>query len=352
MAERSPNPLVELVRSRLLEFLREPAAVFWTFGFPVLLAVGLGVAFRHRPPEPIRAAVVEGGEASTRLVEILEGAAEVEPMSMSAGEADEALRVGRVAIAVRAEALAEEPLLSYRYDATRPEGRLARLAVDGAIQRGLGRTDVARVEEARVTETGSRYIDFLIPGLIGLNVLSSSIWGIGYAVVLARRRRLLRRLAVTPMRRAHYLLAFMVSRLVFLVTEVVALMLFGWLVFDVAIRGSVAWLAVLVVAGGFAFMGLALCIAARPDSTEVASGWMNAVSLPMWLLSGSFFSYERFPEAFHPVIRLLPLTAFNDALRATINMGASPLETVDELAVLLAWGGFTFVLALKLFRWQ
>jgi ABC-type multidrug transport system permease subunit len=182
--------------------------------------------------------------------------------------------------------------------------------------------------------------------------MGSSFWGIGYAVVLARRRRLLRQLAATPMRRSHYLLAHMLSRMVFLFLEVVALVAFGWVVFDVAVHGSLLWLAVISVAGGSAFMGMALLVAARPDNTEVASGWMNAVMLPMWLLSGSFFSYERFPEVIHPIIRLLPLTALNDALRAVMNEGAPFWHTLDELAVLVVWGTLGFVLALKLFRWQ
>jgi ABC transporter DrrB family efflux protein len=240
----------------------------------------------------------------------------------------------------------------FRYDPMKPRSREARLLVDHALQSGLGRVDVAIVEDETVAEKGGRYIDFLIPGLIGLNVMGSSMWGIGYTVVLARRRKLLKRLAATPMRRSHFMLSFIFSRLVFLLAEVVALVAFGWLVFGVAVHGSIPWLVVISIVGGAAFTGLALLAASRTDSTEVASGVMNAVMLPMWLLSGSFFSYERFPEVIHPVIQALPLTALNDAMRAVMNEGASVLSTLPQVGVLAAWGALGFLLALRFFRWH
>jgi ABC-type multidrug transport system permease subunit len=182
--------------------------------------------------------------------------------------------------------------------------------------------------------------------------MGSAMWGTGYSVVLARRNRLLKRLAATPMRRTHYLLSFMVSRTLFLVPEVAALLAFGWIVFGVAIHGSVLGVGLVSLLGALAFMGLALLVAARTDSTEVASGWMNAIQMPMWLLGGAFFSYERFPEVVHPAIRLLPLTAFNDALRALMNDGAPLWAIWPELGVLTVWGAVSFALALRVFRWR
>lgn len=355
-----PHPLFELSLARLREFIREPGAIFWTFGFPVLLAIGLGIAFRTKPPSQVRVAVVGQGAQVTRTMERLEGARGVKPLRLSSAEAATALRSGKVDLIVEVapprdpsgEASQRPPRLIYRFDTIQPESRYARLLVDDALQRALGRKDVMKADRRPVSAKGSRYIDFLIPGLIGLNVMGSSMWGIGYAVVLARRRRLLKRLAATPMRRSHYLLSFMFSRIVFLAAEVALLVAFGWLAFGVAVRGSLLAVTVISLLGSLCFMGLALLVAARPESTEVASGWMNAAMLPMWLLSGSFFSYERFPEAVHPFLKALPLTAFNDGLRAVINDGAALWHTWPSLAVLAAWGVGTFLLALKLFRWQ
>jgi ABC-2 type transport system permease protein len=343
------HPLVELTLARLREFGRERGAIFWTFGFPVLLAVGLGIAFRNKPPSQVRVAVVGQGPGIVRTMERLERAPGIKPLRLSAAEAATALRSGKVDIIVEG---VQSSQLIYRFDTLAPESRYARLLVDDALQRALGRKDVMKAHHRPVSAKGSRYIDFLIPGLIGLNVMSSSMWGIGYAVVLARRRRLLKRLAATPMRRSHYLLSFMFSRIIFLAAEVALLVAFGWLAFGVAVRGSLAAITVIALLGSLSFMGLALLVAARPDSTEVASGWMNAAMLPMWLLSGSFFSYERFPESVQPFLKALPLTAFNDALRAVINDGSSLWHTWPSLVVLAAWGALSFVLALKLFRWQ
>lgn len=352
MGSWSDHPLVQLTLARLREFYREPGAIFWTFGFPVLLAIGLGIAFRARPPEKAHVALVDGDAGRARVEEILARADSIDLVVLDATASADGLRTGRIDLLVRAPEAGDPPRVTYRYDPMRPQGRSARLEVDEALQRGLGRVDSATTAEETVSEPGSRYVDFLIPGLVGLNVMGSSMWGIGYAVVHARSRRLLKRMAATPMRRSHYLLSFMLSRLLFLVAEVAALVAFGRIVFGVRVHGSLATLGVVSVVGAMAFLGLALLIAARPQSTEVAAGWMNFVMLPMYVLSGAFFSYERFPEIVHPVLRALPLTAFCDALRAVMGDGASLWGTWPELAVLAAWGLVSFVLALRFFRWQ
>ena len=351
--DRPLPPLLELTRARLLEFFREPGSIFWTFGFPVLLAIGLGIAFRNRPPEEARVAVVGEAAEADRLAALLEPAEHVAPQRMPVDQALAQLRRSRLDLVLQVErtpAGTLEPL--YHLDSERPESRTARLVVDDALQRALGRRDPAPARQAELRAPGARYIDFLIPGLIGLNVMGSSMWGIGWVLVQTRRKRLLKRMAATPMHRAHYLLSHMLSRLVFLALEVTALLGFGWLVFDLHVQGSLLSVGLVALLGSFCFMGMSLAIASRTDSTEVASGMMNACQLPMWVLSGSFFSYERFPEVVQPAIRLLPLTAFNDSLRVLINEGAGLVEVLPQMAVLGVWGGLGFVVALKIFRWQ
>ncbi len=359
------HPLVELTRVRLREFIREREAVFWVFVFPVLLAFALGIAFRNTAPEKIRIAVLDDGRgaiagnsggAASEIVQSLKRTSDIEPMLLSETEAVNALRSGRVALVVRPAAPESESGAArdfdYRYDPTRPESRTARLAVDDALQRARGRADVARARDEMVTEPGARYIDFLIPGLIGLNLMGSGMWGLGFAIVVARGRKLLKRFAATPMRRSHYLISFMLSRLVFLVLEVVAVLVFGWLVFGVAVRGSVFSVGVIALLGGFTFSGLGLLVASRPTTIEGVSGLMNFVMLPMWLLSGTFFSSARFPEILQPFVKALPLTAVNDSLRAVINDGGSLASNWPALLVLLTWCVVSFVVALRIFRWQ
>jgi ABC-type multidrug transport system permease subunit len=345
---------VELTRARLVEFLREPEAVFWVFIFPVLLAVALGIAFRTKPVEKLRAAVVRTDPAAERLTALLSGSADLAVSVVASADAAQALRSGKIDVIVEGSRDQDRRPFSvtFRYDTSRAEGRAARLAADDALQRALGRPDPLETREERFAQPGNRYIDFLIPGLVGLNLMGSGMWGLGFAVVQARTRKLLKRFAATPMRRSHYLLSFMFSRLVGLVLEVVVVVGFGWLLFGVAVRGSILDLAMVSLLGSLTFAGVGLLVAARPRTIEGVSGWMNLVQLPMWLLSGTFFSYERFPAAAHPFIRALPLTALNDALRAVINNGAPLVASWPAVAVMAVWGAASFALALKLFRWQ
>lgn len=374
---RPLHPLVELTLARVREFLREPEAVFWVFVFPVLLALALGIAFRNTAPEKSRIAIESSGPEAEYIMNALSKSSEVDAVALSPEEAAKSLRTGKVDLIVRVNLppllLSEIPkdappvsgssqpatdsppparAIEYRYDPTRPESRVARLAADDALQRVFGRKDAAEVNEEKVMEPGARYIDFLIPGLVGLNLMGSGMWGLGFTVVQARTRKLLKRLAATPMRRSHFLLSFMLSRLVFLIGEVAAVIIFAWLVFGVTVSGSIVDLTIVSLIGSLTFAGLGLLVAARPKTIEGVSGWMNLVMLPMWLLSGTFFSAARFPDFAQPFIKALPLTALNNSLRAVMNEGMPLASSWPEIAVLVAWGLVSFAVALKIFRWQ
>ena len=208
------------------------------------------------------------------------------------------------------------------------------------------------VSESRVREQGSRYVDFVVPGLLGMNIMGGGIWGLGFAIVEARRKHLLKRLVSTPMRRAHYLASFLFSRLFFLVLEIAVLVGSAVLFFDVPVRGSLVQLFVVSLAAALAFGGMGLLIASRARTIEGVSGLMNLAMMPMWVLSGVFFSSANFPRVAQPFIKALPLTATNDALRATMLQGAGWSAIAPQLAVIAAWLVVTFTLALRLFRWR
>jgi len=343
----SLGELRQLTRTRIVLFMREPEAVFWVVLFPVVLALVLSIAFKDRAVGDARVGILQDFAAEP-WVERLRASEGIEVELFPSREAAERkLRSGALAALVEAG----EPL-TVRYDPSRAEAELARLRVEAAVQQPAGGAQPARVATLHVTEHGSRYIDFLIPGLVGLNLMGSGMWGIGFSVVVSRTRKLLKRFAVTPMRRGHYLLSFAFSRLIFLFLEVAAVVGFGWLVFGVRVRGSLLALFLVSLVGAMCFAGLGLLVAARPRSIEGVSGWMNLVMLPMWLLSGTFFSYERFPSFSHTAIRALPLTALNDALRAVVNDGTGLAASWPQLAVMAAWGICCFVLAVRIFRWQ
>jgi ABC-type multidrug transport system permease subunit len=350
-----PHPLVEITRARLLEFLRQPEALFWVFAFPVIMAVVLGLAFRSKPPAELPVAVLGDGPAAERVVAILDASPVITARRLRPEEAARALRTAKVELEVTAtgaDGPGGIPPVRFRYDPARAESRTARLAAADALERAAGRRDPLPVAEQQVHESGQRYVDYLIPGLIGLNLMSSALWGFSFALVQMRAGKLLRRFAATPMRRADFLIGLMCSRLIFLALQVAFLLLFGWLAFGVEVRGSLLSIAVIGTVGTCAFTGLALLAASRAKTLEGVSGITNLIMIPMWLLSGTFFSYERFPDLLQPVLRVLPLTAFNDALRLVINDGAGLPATWYQLLVLALWAALPFAAALKLFRWQ
>ena len=343
------SSLRELSNVRLREFLREPEAVFWTFAFPVLLAVGLGIAFRNKPADIVHIGVVgtPGSDSGVAWLSRSKSlAVEVVP-TLDSGLA--AMRNGKIALLAQSQA---SGTVDYRFDDTRPDARTARLLVDDAIQRGAGRHDPLAARDSLVREAGSRYIDFVIPGLLGMNIMGGSIWGLGFAIVDARRKKLLKRLVATPMSRAEYLMSFVFSRLGLLIAEMAVVLGFAVAVFGVPMRGSLVQLVVIVIIAAFGFGGLGLLIASRAQTIEGASGLMNASMVPMWVLSGVFFSSENFPRAFQPFIKALPLTATNDALRATMLRGDGWGAVISELAILAAWAIVCGWIALKIFRWR
>ena len=338
--------LLELTRVRLLEVVREPEALFWMFVFPVIMAIALGIAFPSRTTDTVIVGVVEGpGAAET--VTALRTAAGVETRALAPRDVETAVRRASVQIVVEP---GRPP--TYRYDPARAESRLARRIVDDVLQRAGGRQDVWAPREEAVASAGSRYIDWLVPGLLGMTIMQTGLWGVGFSIVQSRTRKLLKRLVATPMRRSQYLLAQILARMVFLVVEAGVLLAFGRLVFDVPMRGSWLLVTVTIVVGALSFAGIGLLAASRAKTVEGLSGMLNLVILPMWILSGVFFASSNFPDALQPFIRALPLTALNDALRAVMLEGASARLILTELALLSLWGAGSFGLALRLFRWM
>ncbi|HEX3233080.1 MAG TPA: ABC transporter permease [Gemmatimonadales bacterium] len=343
------HPLVQLTLVRYREFYREPEAVFWVFIFPILLTAGLGLAFRSQGPERTRVAVVGPAERQAEVARALRRDRSLTVVLLADSAAEDSLRSGQVALLVVPR---PNGGVEYRFDPDRPESRMARLLTDAAVQRAAGRPEPVPVVERVVREPGARYVDFVVPGLLGMNLMGSGIWGIGFAIVDARRKHLLKRLVATPMRRSQYLASFLLSRLTFLCLEVVLLLGFAVVVFGVPIRGSLGLLAVICLISALAFASLGLLIASRPRTVEGVSGLMNLVMLPMWIFSGVFFSSSRFPDAAQPFVRALPLTAVIDALRATMLRGAGLDQVLPELLVIGAWLIVGFTVAVRVFRWR
>ena len=359
------SPLFQLYLTRLRDFYRQPARIFWVYGFPTLLAIVLGLAFQNRPPSPVQVEVIPGPGASWIKAKLDAHNAAIErdraagrsrmdvpPVLLHDADQSEALKrlnTGKTPLVI--EPLGSESW-AYRYDPTRPEAAAARQVVDDLLQRAAGRADPRDTRDVYVTEPGSRYIDFLIPGLIGLNAMGGGLWGVGFLLVNLRVGKLLKRIVATPMPRRDFLLAILGARLTFLIPDLTVLLLLGILMFHMPVRGSLALVILVDVVGGLAFAGIGLLVACRVSTTEAISGLMNLVMLPMWLFSGVFFSSERFPDSAQPFVQALPLTQLVSALRRVLLEGAGLLDVSPALAILAAWAVITFSLALRFFRWS
>jgi ABC-type multidrug transport system permease subunit len=340
------HPLRELTLARIREFLREPEAVFWTYGFPLMLAVGLGIAFRDRPVEVVYVDVQEDARAGD-VVSRLAARDDLVATVHGKDECRERLRMGKTALVV----VPGDPV-TFVYDPGRPESALARVRVDDVLQRAAGRRDALRTADIRITEPGARYIDFLVPGLLGMNLMAGSLWGVGFVIVDMRVKKLLKRLAATPMTRTDFLWSIAGGRLLFMIPELLVILGAGVLLFGMPVRGN--WLAIFALAllGAASFAGLGMFVACRAQRIETVSGLMNLVMVPMWLLSGIFFSPDRFPDLLQPLVQALPLTQLNYALRAVILEGASLVSQGWRMLALAAWGVVPFGLALRWFRWN
>jgi ABC-2 type transport system permease protein len=337
------SSLYQLTIVRFKLFLREPEAIFWIFIFPILLAVGLGIAFRNRPAD-----VLQVGATTQQLTQALAADKGLAAATMDEAAGTHALATGGILLL----AIQKPDGVAYKFDDTNPDARTARLLADRAIQTAAGRREALRAENDLVHETGSRYIDFVVPGLLGMNLMGSAMWGLGFAIVEARQKKLLKRLVASPMPRWQYLASFLLSRLAMLVVEILVFLGFARAAFGVPFRGSLLQLGLLCVLTSLSFSALGLLVSSRAKTTEAVSGLMNLVMLPMWILSGVFFSATRFPAVIQPLVRALPLTAAIDALRGNMLQGMNLGQLIAPVGILLAWFVAPFAVSLRIFRWR
>ena len=345
------HPIKELLLARIREFVREPTVIFWVYGFPLLLAIGLGIAFRNRPMDQIFVDVQEHSSAA-KVVRDLRNCDEFVVEIHSAGDCRNRLRLGKSSIVVVPEAGAHGNSFAVVSDPTRPESALARQMVEDVLQKAAGREDVVVIRDEWMTEPGARYIDFLVPGLLGMNLMAAGLWGMGFNLVDMRVKKLLKMFVSSPMKKTDFLFSMIVSRLIFMVPEVLIILGGGNLLFGVPVRGAWATIFLVSLLGSFCFAGLGLLIASRAQRLETVSGLMNLIQLPMWILSGIFFSPDRFPDIVQPLVQALPLTQLNYCLRAVVLEGAPLASLWWELALLVVWAAVCFLCALKWFRWN
>ena len=381
--------LIELTSARIREFFREPAAIFWVYGFPLIMALSLGIAFRDRPQAKLNIDLVAPGgdttapawwstlqedprltlhtpapdawtrrlrDAKTDLVLVAPGmtgssSGSAPPSNAPPSNATPSNETASNGVAPHETSAGGPSGWQVWSEPRRADSLLAREVVENVLHRQTTASP-PDFEPRELQEAGSRYIDFLIPGLLGMNLMGGGLFGVGFVLVDMRVKKLLKRFLATPLRHGDFLLSVMLSRLLFMLPEILALLLFSRFLFGVTVRGSYGELALLFLLGGFCFAGIGLLVASRATTLETASGLMNLLMLPMYVLSGVFFSADRFPEAMQPLVRALPLTALNDALRGVMLEGESLVELSRPCLTLVLWGVLSFAVALRIFRWK
>jgi ABC-type multidrug transport system permease subunit len=361
--------LLQLISVQFKEFLREPGVIFWSLAFPVLMAWGLGIAFTQQGEQVRHVAIVESGAPTPELSRFLKensvkiqagkqpqkyfktlgndrlGRTIYEFSTTSREDAIVKMKRGEIALILQED----KNGIHYHFDPKNSEAQVAYLQLSAAMSAKDQAGSAANVEP--LTQTGTRYIDFLIPGLLAMGIMMSAMWGISYSLIEKRTKKLLRRMVATPMKKSGFLISHFISRVTLSAGESVLLLLFGWWYFDITVQGSFPAFIAVFLAGNIAFIGLAIFVSARTTRTEVGNGLINAVVMPMMIGSGIFFSYHNFPGWLIPLIQQLPLTMLADSMRSIFIEGADFGQVWLETALLSGMGSLFFALGLKIYKW-
>ncbi len=371
--------LWQLISALFREIIREPGVLFWGILFPILMSLGLGLAFTKKSDVIRKVAIIDlaektdSGSDKTSFAGFLQKNCERnsrrEPdtwqwkytikdeklgnsiflfYSMRYDEAIRFLKRGTINVLL----FEKKDSLEYHFDPMNPDAQLTYLKLSAIAGKGEINPITNNAAIKPLTVTGTRYIDFLVPGLISMGVMMSSMWGISYGIIEKRSKKLLRRLVATPMKKSHFLIALITVRVVMNFIESLVLFLFALIAFKMTIQGSIPALILTFLAGNIAFAGIAVFVSSHTSNTEVGNGLINFVVFPMMVLSGIFFSYQNFPDWSLPVIKNLPLTMLTDGIRSIFNEGAGFHEVTFPIMILLAVGTLFFSAGLKIFKWH
>jgi ABC-2 type transport system permease protein len=329
-------------------FVREPAILFWAVLFPILMAWVLGIAFSNQG-DISRTVYVTGSETAEGMSGIQsygEAPGPVMKVKFERHSMEESVRAIKRGIITLFIELKGDSIL-YHYDPVNTEAHITRLT----LERGLtgSRSSTSNIKPLDVQ--GTRYIDFLIPGLISLGIMNSCLWGISWNLIETRMKKLLRRMVATPMKKYIFLTSLMVTRIILGSLETILLIAFAWFYFGTEISGSITAFALVFLSGVLAFTGIGILTASRTDKSEVGNGLINAVTLTMTILSGIFFNYHNFPEWAVSFIQYLPLTILADATRAIFIESATIDDVALPIGILTVTGLVTFAGGLKIFKW-
>jgi ABC-2 type transport system permease protein len=341
--------LIQLIIVHFKSFFREPSILFWAVVFPIIMAWVLGIAFSNKG-ESLRTVYVTGDSAIPEKItgekvmgEEIGNVYRIRFQKASEEDALRAVKQGLITLFIEVR----EDSLIYHFDPLNSDAQLTHLI----LERNIAEVSTNNTSVDALQTTGTRYIDFLIPGMIALGVMNSCIWGIGWSLVESRMKKLLRRMVATPLKKTVFFTSHMITRIILGTIETILLIAFSYFYFGTRITGSIPAFIVVFLAGIFAFAGIAILMASRTSKAEVASGLVNAITLPMMILSGIFFNYHNFPDWAIPVIQALPLTLVADSIRSIFIEGAGLVEVLRPVVILCSIGLVAFTAGLRAFKW-
>jgi ABC-2 type transport system permease protein len=374
-----PEQLIQLIVAHFKELMREPGVLFWGIVFPILMSLGLGLAFTKKTDIVRELAIIEdqsltNTQADSSIINIFLlknkaasgisnegykyqeitikddklGNTHLHFLRMNWKQAMVELKRGNIAVVL----VDQHGKVDYHFDPMNPDAQLIYMKLSGIFSQGIPLDRIQNEEIKPLTIKGTRYIDFLVPGLIAMGIMMACMWGISYGIIDNRAKKLLRRMVATPMKKSHYLIALITVRIAMNFIESGLLFLVAWLVFGITIQGSIPALFIIFMAGNMAFAGIAILLSSHTSKTEIGNGLINAFVTPMMVLSGIFFSYHNFPEWALPVIKILPLTIIADGIRSVFIEGAGFAEIALRSLVLGLIGIIFFTAGLKIFKWH
>ena len=365
------NSLIQLILIHYREFIREPGILFWSIIFPVLMAWVLGIAFSKQNELVQQVALVEDSvQLNADMSQFLNDAIYTEnPEKDEPGYYEKTihneklgktsykflmtdwdgglllLKRGQVNLILRVYPDSVE----YYFDPLNPQAKMVYIMLSSAINNEQLIYETASINP--LTQKGNRYIDFLIPGLMAMGVMNSLLWGISYALIDMRSKKLMRRMVATPMKRSEFLISIFVARLSITIIEALILLSFAFAYFHISIQGSLPALILIFLAGNIAFSGIAILISCRTANSRIGTGLINVITLPMTVLSGVFFSYHNFPDKVIPIIQKLPLTMMADSIRSVFIEGAGIAQVSLNAGILTTLGIICFAIGLRVYKW-
>jgi ABC-2 type transport system permease protein len=338
-------------------YVRDRAAMFWTFAFPLLMLFGFGVIFRSGGGPAmtlVRVAPAHQTERDRVLLKVLEES-RIKVLTLDASAAEERWRKGETTAQLESAGDGYRLRLNSYLIA---QGQVVALAVNQAFlvtqarMRGGPQPQQIPADIETPGRARSRnYAAFLVPGLVGLNLLSTGLFAVGMVTVAYREKGKYRRLAVTPLPKWVFLAGQITQRVTSVALQTALLLLAAWLGFGITNQGSYLLFAVLVVFGTATFIAMGFALSSFASTVEVYGAVSNLAFFPMMLLSGVYFRLDNAPQWLQNAVFVLPLSPYLRALRAVFNDGATLEGHFGGLAVVAAWAALSFVFAVKRFRW-